>query len=104
VVLLGAGGGKAPALARALFGANRVARTLVNWWKAGARIAGLQWRRVDINGQPGALSYDAGGHLISALQLDVADGQIQAVRGIVNPDKLRHLGEVVDWDHLLKRQ
>jgi RNA polymerase sigma-70 factor (ECF subfamily) len=104
VVLQGDGGGKAPALARAQFGANRVARTLVNWWKAGARIAGIEWRRVDINGQPGALSYDADGHLISALQLDIADGQIQAVRSVVNPDKLRHLGEVVDWDHLLKRQ
>ena len=38
VVLQGDGGGKAPALARPLFGANRVARTLVNWRKAGARI------------------------------------------------------------------
>ena len=104
VVLQGDGGGKAPALARSLFGANRVARTLVNWWKAGARIGGIEWRRVNINGQPGALSYDADGHLVSALTLDVADGQIQAIRGVVNPDKLRHLGEVVDWDQLLKRQ
>ena len=104
VVLQGDGGGKAPALARSLFGANRVARTLVNWWKAGARIGGIEWRRVNINGQPGALSYDPDGHLVSALTLDVADGQIQAIRGVVNPDKLRHLGEVVDWDQLLKRQ
>jgi RNA polymerase sigma-70 factor (TIGR02957 family) len=103
VELQGDGGGKAPALARSLFGANRVARTLVNWWKAGARIGGIEWRRVNINGQPGALSYDADGHLLSALALDVADGQVQAIRGVVNPDKLRHLGEVVDWDQLLKR-
>ena len=30
------------------------------------------------------------------LALDIADGQVQAVRGIVNPDKLQHLGEVAD--------
>jgi RNA polymerase sigma-70 factor, ECF subfamily len=59
---------------------------------------------VNINGQPGALSYDADGHLINALTVDVADGQIQAVRSIVNPDKLAHLGDVVAWDQLLKRQ
>jgi RNA polymerase sigma-70 factor (TIGR02957 family) len=104
VVLQGDGGGKAPALARPLFGANRVARTLVNWRKAGARIGRIEFRRVNINGQPGALSYDADGHLINALTVDVADGQIQAVRSIVNPDKLAHLGDVVAWDQLLKRQ
>jgi RNA polymerase sigma-70 factor (ECF subfamily) len=103
VSLQGDGGGKAPALARALFGANRVARTLVNWGRAGARIGGIERRRVNVNGQPGALFYDADGHVISVLTLDVADGQIQAIRGVVNPDKLRHLGEVTDWEALLKR-
>jgi RNA polymerase sigma-70 factor (ECF subfamily) len=104
VVLQGDGGGKAPALARPLFGANRVARTLVNWRKAGARIGRIEFRRVTVNGQPGAVTYDADGHVINAMTVDVADGQIQAIRSVVNPDKLRHLGDVVSWDHLLKRQ
>jgi RNA polymerase sigma-70 factor, ECF subfamily len=26
--------------------------------------------------------------------LDIADGQLQCVRSVVNPDKLRHLGPV----------
>jgi RNA polymerase sigma-70 factor (ECF subfamily) len=103
VMLQGDGGGKAPALARALFGANRAARTLVNWRKAGARIGGIEFRRVNINGQPGAISYDGEGHVLNAITLDIADGQIQAIRSIVNPDKLAHLGEVVAWDELLKR-
>jgi RNA polymerase sigma-70 factor (ECF subfamily) len=30
------------------------------------------------------------------LSLDIADGQLQGIRGIVNPDKLRHLGPVSD--------
>jgi RNA polymerase sigma-70 factor (ECF subfamily) len=46
-----------------------------------------------VNGQPGALWRDAAGGLISVMTLDVdADGAIVAVRSIVNPDKLGHLG------------
>ncbi len=44
----------------------------------------------------GALFLDGDGALISAMALDVAEGQIQAVRSVVNPDKLRHLGPVAD--------
>ena len=40
VVLTGDGGGKVPALARSLDGRNRVARTLRNWLRIGARIPG----------------------------------------------------------------
>jgi RNA polymerase sigma-70 factor, ECF subfamily len=36
--------------------------------------------------------------------LDVAEGQIQAVSSIVNPDKLRHLGPVADLEALLREQ
>jgi RNA polymerase sigma-70 factor (ECF subfamily) len=36
--------------------------------------------------------------------LDVADGQIQWVSAIVNPDKLRHLGPVGDVRALLRRR
>ena len=36
--------------------------------------------------------------------LDVADGQIQAVSSIVNPDKLRHLGPVADLNALLRKR
>jgi RNA polymerase sigma-70 factor (ECF subfamily) len=47
---------------------------------------------VQVNGQPGAQVSDAAGKLFAVLVLDIAaDGHIQAVRSIVNPDKLRHL-------------
>ena len=36
------------------------------------------------------------------MALDIADGQIQAVRSIVNPDKLGHVGDVGDIRALLK--
>ncbi|HEX8133634.1 MAG TPA: hypothetical protein VF880_09425 [Actinomycetes bacterium] len=51
-------------------------------------------RPATINGQPGALAYDPDDRLLGALCLDIADGQVQTVRLVVNPDKLRHLGPV----------
>src|SRR3954464_2874372 len=104
VVLHGDGGGKAPALARAVHGRARVARTLIAWLRAGARIGGFTTRRAEVNGQPGALFSDRDGRLISVMILDIAEGQIQSVRAIVNPDKLRHLGPVADLSALLREQ
>jgi RNA polymerase sigma-70 factor (ECF subfamily) len=101
VVLRGDGGGKAPALARAVYGRARAARTLVNSMRARARF-GITWRRGEVNGQPGALFFDRDGRLISVMSLDVAEGQIQSVSSVVNPDKLRHLGPVGDVRALLR--
>ena len=101
VVLHGDGGGKAPALARPLHGRARVARTLLAWMKATVRFGGVSLRPVEVNGQPGAMSFDPEGRLINVLALDIADGQIQAIRSVVNPDKLRHLGPLADLGELL---
>ena len=92
VVLQGDGGGKVPALARAIYGSRRVARTLGAWIRQGARIAGATLREVDVNGQPGALLLAGDGSVISVMSLDVAEGRIQGIRSVVNPDKLRHVG------------
>jgi RNA polymerase sigma-70 factor (TIGR02957 family) len=102
VVLHGDGGGKAPALARPLHGRARVARTLLAWRRAGVRFGGVSLRPVEVNGQPGAMTFDPQGRLINVFALDVAEGQIQAVRSVVNPDKLRHLGPVADVGALLR--
>jgi RNA polymerase sigma-70 factor (ECF subfamily) len=51
---------------------------------------------VHVNGQPGGLAVAADGDLISVLQLDIADGQIQAVRSVMSRGKLRHLGRLAD--------
>jgi RNA polymerase sigma-70 factor (TIGR02957 family) len=102
VQLHGDGGGKVPALARALRGAARVARTLVAWGRAGRRVDGVQVRRVDVNGQPGAVLLDRDGGVISVMAVDVAGDRVRAVRSIINPDKLRHLGPVADIDALLR--
>jgi len=92
VVLHGDGGGKAPALAHPVHGRAKVARTLLAWFRAGARIGGVSLQAAEVNGQPGALLFDPEGRLVTVLSVDVAAGQVQAIRSIVNPDKLRHLG------------
>lgn len=103
VALHGDGGGKAPALARPLSGADRVARALSNWARVGRR-AGAVARRVEINGQPGALLTDREGRLISAMSLEIADGRVRAVHSVVNPDKLAHLGPVASLRELIRQR
>jgi RNA polymerase sigma-70 factor (ECF subfamily) len=103
VVLRGDGGGKAPALARAVYGRARAARTLIKNLRARTRF-GITSRREEVNGRPGALFFDREGRLISVMSLDIADGQIQSVNSVVNPDKLQHLGPLADLDALLRKQ
>jgi RNA polymerase sigma-70 factor (TIGR02957 family) len=102
VELTGDGGGKAPALARALRGRSRVARTLVDWFSRESRAPGLAWRPVEVNGGPGALILDGRRRLIGVTVLDVADGEIKGIGTIANPDKLRHLGPVGDLGAVLR--
>jgi RNA polymerase sigma-70 factor (TIGR02957 family) len=104
VVFRGDGGGKAPAAARAVHGRARVARLLIAGLRTVARLGGLTTRREQVNGQPGALFFDREGRLISVAILDIAEGQIQGVSAIVNPDKLRHLGPVGDLRALLRER
>jgi RNA polymerase sigma-70 factor (ECF subfamily) len=99
-VLNGDGGGKAPALAAPLHGGERVARFLAGLARRG-RAAGIRLRPAEINGQPGLLSTDPDGRLLGVLAVDIADGRVQTVHSIVNPDKLRHLGPVGDLNALL---
>ena len=104
VQLTGDGGGNVPALARSLRGRNRVARTLVNWFRLTARFPGVSLRPVEVNGGPGALFLDAQHRLMSVLALDIAGGQVTSISGIVNPDKLTHLGPLADLRSLLSSQ
>ncbi|GAA5650668.1 hypothetical protein [Geodermatophilus obscurus] len=102
MALTGDGGGKVSALARSLRGRHRVARTVVNWVRRVVRLPGVSLRPVELNGCPGALFLDAQQRLIGVCAIDIADGQIRSISGIVNPDKLRHLGPVGDFASLLR--
>jgi RNA polymerase sigma-70 factor, ECF subfamily len=99
-VMYGDGGGKAPALAAPVHGAERVARLLLGLARRGAAV-GMRLRPAEVNGHPGLLAADPDGRLLNVLALDVADGRVTAVRSIVNPDKLRHLGPVGDLVSIL---
>jgi RNA polymerase sigma-70 factor (TIGR02957 family) len=101
VVLTGDGGGKVPALARSLHGRDRVARTVLGWTRVGRRVAG-SIRPIEVNRQPGALLLDSESRVVGVWALDIAEGEIQAIRSIVNPDKLTHLGAVGDMRALLR--
>jgi RNA polymerase sigma-70 factor, ECF subfamily len=101
-VMYGDGGGKAPALAAPLHGALRVARLLIGLARRGLAV-GMQLRPAEINGNPGLLALDPEGRVLNVLALDIADGRVQAVHSIVNPDKLRHLGPVGDLNALLQQ-
>jgi RNA polymerase sigma-70 factor (ECF subfamily) len=103
-VVVGAdGGGKAPALKRAIHGRTGAARRLITGLRALTRF-GITSRREEVNGQPGALFLDREGRLIAVMSLDVAEGQIQRVSSIINPDKLRHLGPLADLGALLRER
>ncbi len=65
---------------------------------------GAELRAAWVNGQPGLLASDADGGLIAVISLDVLDGQVQAIRTVANPEKLRHVGPVSQTWHLRWRE
>ncbi|HEX9040316.1 MAG TPA: RNA polymerase sigma factor SigJ [Trebonia sp.] len=103
VVFHGDGGGKAQAIGQPMVGRQRVVRLVGGLFRR-ARVIGAYARLAWVNGRPGAVSYDAQGRVINVFELDIADGMVQAIRSVVNPDKLRHLGPVSDVALLAKDQ
>jgi len=95
VQMVGDGGGKAPAFARSVIGADKVARVLASIFPVLARIDARVEPR-EVNGQPGAILRDRDGKVAGTLTLDVLGGRIQTIRSVVNPDKLGHVGPVAD--------
>ncbi|MFL5755309.1 MAG: RNA polymerase sigma-70 factor [Chloroflexota bacterium] len=102
VVVHGDGGGKVPQWSQAIVGVDRVTRLLAG---VGRQIGELRLtiEPHDVNGQPGAVIRDADGHVTNVFSLDIRDGQVQTIRSVVNPDKLRHLGEVADVRAMARR-
>jgi len=90
VVLYGDGGGKAPARREPLRGVIETARFLAAFSPRADR-EGWVLTLVDVNGQPGALVQSGDGATVAVVSLDIAIGKVQAVRAVVNPDKLGHL-------------
>ncbi|HEX4734202.1 MAG TPA: RNA polymerase sigma-70 factor [Thermoleophilaceae bacterium] len=101
VLMHGDGGGKVPALARAVQGVDRVSRLWANWAKQGAGV-GARIDSATVNGQPGAILRTASGEVLTVMSLDIVDGKVKEIRNVLNPDKLRHIGAVADTNALLR--
>jgi RNA polymerase sigma-70 factor (ECF subfamily) len=95
VEMVADGGGKAPALAKSVFGADNVARVLGSVFPLLIKIDARVEPRA-LNGQPGAIVRDRDGKVVGTLTLDVLGGRIQTIRSVANPDKLGHVGPLAD--------
>jgi len=84
------GGGKVAAVREPLLGADRVARLFTRFRQL-AR-ADVQARFTTINAEPGLLIF-VNGKLVQSMTFELADGRIQTIYVVRNPDKLRHLTE-----------
>ena len=84
-VLVSDGGGKVSAARRPVLGADRVARFLIGvLHKPGPAI---EYVEATVNGEPGVLGL-VDGVVITAVAVEVSDGQITGIRMVSNPDKL----------------
>jgi len=89
VVLYADGGGKATAVPNPIFGAENVARLLL--LAPGKLLPRSLVRRVlQVNGQPGVVSY-LDGLPFSVFTLDVVEGLVRTIYIVTNPEKLSHL-------------
>lgn len=99
-VLVADAGGKAPLFGDGVFVGDRLIRLLVGM-APDALAAGVTLTPERINGGPGAILHSADGHVLGTWALEVRDGQLQTIRAVLNPDKLRHLGPLADpWQTL----
>jgi RNA polymerase sigma-70 factor, ECF subfamily len=101
VVVYGDGGGKGPSWPKPIYGRERVAKLIAGTLKQ-ARDVGVKLRGVHINGQPGVMFVDEDDRVGAVMSIDVADGLVQTIRGVTNPDKLEHLGPVVNAREVLR--
>lgn len=88
------GGGKRPAVARVMRGADEVARTLAAIARLTRGQRGTLLNFAWVNGLPGYVTREADGELQTTALL-VENGRVRAVYVMRNPDKLRHLEQAL---------
>jgi len=95
VQLVADSGGKAPQWGKGAFGADDVARVLTAFlpWLGEIQVS---IEEHELNGQPGAIFRDREGRVLNTWTVDILDGRIQAIRTVLNPEKLGHVGPVAD--------
>ena len=88
IVLYSDGGGRVRAALNPIYGHEKVSRFLLGI--LGKTPPGFSTRMAWINGHPGVIGY-VDGQPMSAVSVDAAESRIQAVRIVVNPEKLRNV-------------
>ncbi|WP_369132814.1 RNA polymerase sigma-70 factor [Modestobacter sp. I12A-02662] len=91
VVLVTDGEGRARAALRPITGTDKVCRFLLATTAAGLELPGMRVDVAEVNGLPGIVAW-AGGEPYLALCLTVANGRVDQVLVVRNPDKLAGLG------------
>ena len=91
VAAYGDGGGKVTAARKPIYGAPKVANFIAGLLRLGRRRGGYSVRPAWVNHQPGFVIMHESSGVDAVWALDVADGQIQSIRIVRNPDKLGHL-------------
>lgn len=88
VVNYGDGGGKVVAALRPVVGIDAVMRLWLSLTHKAP--ADLSITFEEVNGQPAVISW-IGDRVYDVVSFEVVDGKIQAIRGILNPDKLAYI-------------
>jgi len=102
VVFYGDGGGKGPAIAKPLYGRERVMRFMFGLMRLTEKMQ-IVFEPTEVNGEPGVIAHAPDGSIASVLSMQIADGQVISLRSVVNPDKLGHLGPTTNLYELLEK-
>jgi hypothetical protein len=95
-------GRQGTAASQPLLGRDRVASFALEPFE-NARRLGVSFEPAVVNGGPGIITHDPQGRIANVLSLEILDGVIQTLRGLVNPDKLQRLGPVTDITRIGRR-
>ena len=85
------GGGKTQTFLRPMYGRGRIARLMLRFGTWLELLGAEGMRLAEVNGQPGAVFLGHNRRPVLVVSLDIAEGLVQTIRAISNPDKLRHL-------------
>lgn len=89
VILYSDGGGKTRAALNPIHGADKVARFFFGILRQVP--PGFTVRRTLVNGRPGLVGFFGDGRPQNVATLDVSKGKVQAIRLVLNPEKLRNV-------------
>lgn len=89
-MMYGDGGGNTPSRTHPTATAPNVAALLTNLSRR-QHIQHLTVKLMDVNGQPGAVVTTTNETVLAVMSLDIYNGEVQAIRAVLNPDKLGHL-------------